>query len=141
MKPEFSKFDVSRETFDRLDTYVELLKRWNPKINLVPTFDLIFEALDFTNEGCTSWKLFKAALQSAHGNTLNKSQITRLYRSYTENVGLPLSTIHFSNQQSSITILHQSYSVVRENSIGNYSNGIRIVLFIMESVIHYSFFI
>ncbi|WP_425084064.1 16S rRNA (guanine(527)-N(7))-methyltransferase RsmG [Ruegeria profundi] len=35
MKPEFSKFDVSRETFDRLDTYVELLKRWNPKINLV----------------------------------------------------------------------------------------------------------
>ncbi len=35
MKPEFSKFDVSRETFDRLDTYVELVKRWNPKINLV----------------------------------------------------------------------------------------------------------
>ena len=35
MKPEFSKFDVSRETFDRLDTYVELVKRWNAKINLV----------------------------------------------------------------------------------------------------------
>ncbi len=35
MKPEFSKFDVSRETFDRLDKYVELVKRWNPKINLV----------------------------------------------------------------------------------------------------------
>ncbi|MBO9434421.1 16S rRNA (guanine(527)-N(7))-methyltransferase RsmG [Ruegeria sp. R13_0] len=35
MKPEFSKFDVSRETFDRLDRYVELVKRWNPKINLV----------------------------------------------------------------------------------------------------------
>ncbi len=35
MKPEFSKFDVSRETFDRLDVYVELVKRWNPKINLV----------------------------------------------------------------------------------------------------------
>ncbi len=35
MKPEFSKFDVSRETFDRLDMYVELVKRWNPKINLV----------------------------------------------------------------------------------------------------------
>ncbi len=35
MKPEFSKFNVSRETFDRLDTYVELVRRWNPKINLV----------------------------------------------------------------------------------------------------------
>ncbi|WP_108860520.1 16S rRNA (guanine(527)-N(7))-methyltransferase RsmG [Ruegeria sp. Alg231-54] len=27
--------DVSRETFERLTTYVELVKRWNPKINLV----------------------------------------------------------------------------------------------------------
>lgn len=26
---------VSRETFERLATYVELVKRWNPKINLV----------------------------------------------------------------------------------------------------------
>jgi len=28
-------FDVSRETIERLDTYEALLKRWNPKINLV----------------------------------------------------------------------------------------------------------
>lgn len=27
--------DVSRETFDRLECYVEVLKKWNPKINLV----------------------------------------------------------------------------------------------------------
>ncbi len=27
--------DVSRETFERLATYVSLLERWNPKINLV----------------------------------------------------------------------------------------------------------
>ena len=27
--------DVSRETFERLYTYVELVERWNPKINLV----------------------------------------------------------------------------------------------------------
>ncbi|MEX0306518.1 MAG: 16S rRNA (guanine(527)-N(7))-methyltransferase RsmG [Ruegeria sp.] len=27
--------DVSRETFERLTTYVALLERWNPKINLV----------------------------------------------------------------------------------------------------------
>lgn len=28
-------FDVSRETLDRLDAYVSLVKKWNPKINLV----------------------------------------------------------------------------------------------------------
>lgn len=28
-------FNVSRETFERLSEYVELVKRWNPKINLV----------------------------------------------------------------------------------------------------------
>lgn len=36
--PEYAKFeelDVSRETFVRLTTYVELVERWNPKINLV----------------------------------------------------------------------------------------------------------
>lgn len=33
--PEFNALDVSRETLDRLTTYVELVKRWNPKINLV----------------------------------------------------------------------------------------------------------
>ena len=35
---DYSKFEdlnVSRETFDRLVTYVDLVKRWNPKINLV----------------------------------------------------------------------------------------------------------
>ncbi len=29
------ELDVSRETFERLTTYVDLLERWNPKINLV----------------------------------------------------------------------------------------------------------
>jgi len=28
-------FDVSRETYERLDRYVALLKKWSPKINLV----------------------------------------------------------------------------------------------------------
>ncbi|SDD64550.1 16S rRNA (guanine(527)-N(7))-methyltransferase RsmG [Ruegeria marina] len=27
--------DVSRETFDRLDQYVQLVRKWNPRINLV----------------------------------------------------------------------------------------------------------
>ncbi|WP_298851371.1 16S rRNA (guanine(527)-N(7))-methyltransferase RsmG [uncultured Ruegeria sp.] len=31
----FDEMNVSRETFERLSTYVELVKRWNPKINLV----------------------------------------------------------------------------------------------------------
>ncbi|SLN43120.1 16S rRNA (guanine(527)-N(7))-methyltransferase RsmG [Ruegeria meonggei] len=31
----FEEMNVSRETFDRLNTYVELVRRWNPKINLV----------------------------------------------------------------------------------------------------------
>ena len=31
---------VSRETMDRLNTYSELLKKWNPKINLVSRFTL-----------------------------------------------------------------------------------------------------
>ena len=31
----FEDLDVSRETFERLTSYVELVKRWNPKINLV----------------------------------------------------------------------------------------------------------
>ncbi|WP_170564039.1 16S rRNA (guanine(527)-N(7))-methyltransferase RsmG [Ruegeria atlantica] len=31
----FDDLDVSRETFERLTQYVELVKRWNPKINLV----------------------------------------------------------------------------------------------------------
>ncbi|MCG7520413.1 16S rRNA (guanine(527)-N(7))-methyltransferase RsmG [Ruegeria sp. Ofav3-42] len=31
----FDDLGVSRETFGRLTTYVELVKRWNPKINLV----------------------------------------------------------------------------------------------------------
>lgn len=29
------RFDVSRETFDRLTHYVELVRKWNPRINLV----------------------------------------------------------------------------------------------------------
>lgn len=38
MTPDSAKFralDVSRETLDRLGIYVDLVKRWNPKINLV----------------------------------------------------------------------------------------------------------
>lgn len=38
MMGDYSKFEnlnVSRETFERLATYVDLVKRWNPKINLV----------------------------------------------------------------------------------------------------------
>ncbi len=33
--PDLDALDVSRETFERLDTYVGLVKRWNPRINLV----------------------------------------------------------------------------------------------------------
>ncbi len=38
-------FDVSRETMDRFDTYETLLKKWNPKINLVSraTLDHIWQ--------------------------------------------------------------------------------------------------
>ncbi len=38
MSSEFALFDglnVSRETFARFETYVDLVNRWNPKINLV----------------------------------------------------------------------------------------------------------
>ncbi|NOD65018.1 MULTISPECIES: 16S rRNA (guanine(527)-N(7))-methyltransferase RsmG [unclassified Ruegeria] len=38
MTPDYSAFErlnVSRETFERLEAYVELVRRWNPKINLV----------------------------------------------------------------------------------------------------------
>ncbi|CUK13758.1 Ribosomal RNA small subunit methyltransferase G [Ruegeria denitrificans] len=31
----FDGLDVSRETIDRLEIYVDLVRRWNPKINLV----------------------------------------------------------------------------------------------------------
>ena len=33
--PSWLKTDVSRETFERLEAYVALIERWNPKINLV----------------------------------------------------------------------------------------------------------
>ena len=32
---EFSDLSVSRETIERLEVYADLVKRWNPKINLV----------------------------------------------------------------------------------------------------------
>lgn len=32
---KFADFDVSRETFERLETYLALLQKWNPAINLV----------------------------------------------------------------------------------------------------------
>jgi 16S rRNA (guanine527-N7)-methyltransferase len=33
--PSWLKTDVSRETFEGLETYVALIEKWNPKINLV----------------------------------------------------------------------------------------------------------
>lgn len=33
--PGWLKTDVSRETFERLEAYVALIEKWNPKINLV----------------------------------------------------------------------------------------------------------
>lgn len=40
-----TRFDVSRETLDRLHTYEDLIKKWNPAINLVATstLDAIWE--------------------------------------------------------------------------------------------------
>lgn len=35
MPPVLSELDVSRETMERLNVYVEMLKKWNPAINLV----------------------------------------------------------------------------------------------------------
>lgn len=35
IQPSPSDLNVSRETFERLEHYVELLQKWNPKINLV----------------------------------------------------------------------------------------------------------
>ena len=33
--PSWLKTDVSRETFERLEAYIALIEKWNPKINLV----------------------------------------------------------------------------------------------------------
>ena len=33
--PQIGGLSVSRETFDRLETYAELIRKWNPRINLV----------------------------------------------------------------------------------------------------------
>ena len=35
MSPAPAGFDVSRETAERLDTYADLLRKWNPRINLI----------------------------------------------------------------------------------------------------------
>ena len=35
MVPSWIKIDVSRETLERLETYVSLIEKWNPRINLV----------------------------------------------------------------------------------------------------------
>ena len=45
MIPEASALDVSRETFHRLEIYAELLRKWNPRINLVAksTLDALWE--------------------------------------------------------------------------------------------------
>ena len=45
MTVDYSKFDgldVSRETFERLKIYVDLVNRWNPRINLVSRNSLEF---------------------------------------------------------------------------------------------------
>ncbi len=35
MAQQENRYDVSRETFEKLDAYVELVLKWNPRINLV----------------------------------------------------------------------------------------------------------
>ncbi len=35
MKPDATSLNVSRETYERLETFAELLMKWNPRINLV----------------------------------------------------------------------------------------------------------
>ena len=39
--PEWLKTDVSRETFERLESYVALIEKWNPRINLVSKASLV----------------------------------------------------------------------------------------------------
>ena len=39
--PEWLKTDVSRETFGRLESYVALIEKWNPRINLVSKASLV----------------------------------------------------------------------------------------------------
>ncbi len=65
-RESFSKqFDVSRETIDRLDVYGALLKKWNPKINLVSrnTLDEVWhrhfadsaQLYQHVDKNCTCW--------------------------------------------------------------------------------------
>lgn len=44
-QPTASSLNVSRETFERLERYVELLQKWSPKINLVSrnTLDSVWD--------------------------------------------------------------------------------------------------
>lgn len=39
--PSWLKTDVSRETFERLEVYVALIEKWNPRINLVSKASLL----------------------------------------------------------------------------------------------------
>lgn len=39
--PSWLKTDVSRETFERLECYVALIEKWNPRINLVSKTSLV----------------------------------------------------------------------------------------------------
>lgn len=39
--PSWLKTDVSRETFERLELYVALIEKWNPRINLVSKASLL----------------------------------------------------------------------------------------------------
>lgn len=58
-------YDVSRETFERLETYADLLRKWNKSINLVSpgTLDALWERhfldsaqlLDLMPENATRW--------------------------------------------------------------------------------------
>ncbi|MBL1435764.1 MAG: 16S rRNA (guanine(527)-N(7))-methyltransferase RsmG [Rhodobacteraceae bacterium] len=65
-KDSFAKiFDVSRETIERLEVYEALLKKWNPRINLVSrsTLDEIWhrhfadsaQLFQYIDKKCTIW--------------------------------------------------------------------------------------
>ena len=57
--------NVSRETQERLDTYLELLRKWSPKINLVAPSTLVdaekrhvvdsIQLMELAPENCSSW--------------------------------------------------------------------------------------
>ncbi|MEX0348331.1 MAG: 16S rRNA (guanine(527)-N(7))-methyltransferase RsmG [Paracoccaceae bacterium] len=58
-----SDFDVSRETLERLSVYSELVRKWNPKINLVSKSSL--DVL-WTRHFVDSLQVFQCAKQRGH---------------------------------------------------------------------------